>query len=474
MNHLNEKKCLTHIDKMTQQPQMVDVSEKKITKRSATARCVLFLDTLVMSNLTGGRGPQMELISSKGPVFATAIIAGTLGVKKTPELIPFCHALPIENIKFTIKPLDDLRIEIICLVQTNSKTGVEMEALTGVHVAALTIHDMCKSLNPHIKVEEIKVVEKSGGKSDLQQNSKIFSTPKLRGLILAGGKSQRMGMDKALINYHQHPDPKNQGEKINQVQFLKEVFKKLGIESFLSLSRSRSSHLESQDLFSDDEIIWDVENSRGPIGGIIAAMNKFPDSAWFVVACDLPFINETHFQKLLSQRDPSKQVTCYFETIEKRFEPLFSIYEPSLKSKINSHIKEGFHCPQKLLQDEFLEGLLKKIDVSSENLRDGDYFLFNANTPLEKKYASDKLKKIPIKLKYFAHLRELSQKDEEDYFVTENKINLATIYNEMKEKYHFKYDENVMKYAVNDDFVNQHIILKEGDQLIFIPPVAGG
>lgn len=151
---------LTHIDKENR-PQMVDVSQKVETFREAIATGIIHVGKAIMSELTNG-----DIQSKKGPVFATAIIAGTMGVKKASELIPFCHPLIIEKIKIDIFPLDDERIKVECLVGCFGKTGVEMEALTGVHVSSLTIHDMCKAMSPDIRIEDISLQKKTGGKSD--------------------------------------------------------------------------------------------------------------------------------------------------------------------------------------------------------------------------------------------------------------------------------------------------------------------
>jgi cyclic pyranopterin phosphate synthase len=153
---------LTHLD-IDNRPQMVDVSDKKETEREATACGVVKLGEKIMQELTGG-----EIQSKKGPVFATAIIAGTMAVKKCHELIPFCHPIMLEKIKINIQPLDHERLEIKCTVGCKGKTGVEMEALTGVHVAALTIHDMCKAMSPAIAVENIHLQKKTGGKADYE------------------------------------------------------------------------------------------------------------------------------------------------------------------------------------------------------------------------------------------------------------------------------------------------------------------
>jgi len=153
---------LSHIDEENR-PQMVDVGHKTESQREATAYGVVRVGKTIMDELSQG-----EIHSKKGPVLATAIIAGTMAVKKCHELIPFCHPLILEKIKINITPMDAERFEIFCTVGCMAKTGVEMEALTGVHVAALTIHDMCKALSPAIKVEDIHLLKKTGGKTDYE------------------------------------------------------------------------------------------------------------------------------------------------------------------------------------------------------------------------------------------------------------------------------------------------------------------
>jgi cyclic pyranopterin phosphate synthase len=108
-----------------------------------------------------------EIESKKGPVLTTAIIAGTQAVKKTHELIPFCHPLSINGCDISIVFNKDSDLVITCIVNIDGKTGVEMEALTGVSVASLTIYDMCKSISHGIVISDIRLLEKSGGKSDI-------------------------------------------------------------------------------------------------------------------------------------------------------------------------------------------------------------------------------------------------------------------------------------------------------------------
>ena len=139
---------------------MVNVTTKKVTQRSATAETIVVLTEEIMNGLSAG-----ELTSKKGPVFQTAIIAGTMAAKKTGDLIPLCHPIGLESCEFDIK-VNDLEVHIRCTAKLEAKTGVEMEALTGASIAALTIYDMCKALSHHIIIKETRLISKTGGKKD--------------------------------------------------------------------------------------------------------------------------------------------------------------------------------------------------------------------------------------------------------------------------------------------------------------------
>jgi cyclic pyranopterin phosphate synthase len=141
---------------------MVDVSDKVATKRQAHARTIIDLPAEVVAELNGD-----EITTRKGPVFATAIIAGVMAAKKTHELIPFCHPLGLENCKITIEVAGQRAI-IDCRCKVHHKTGVEMEALTGASVAALTVYDMCKAVSHDIVIRETRLMAKTGGKKDFQ------------------------------------------------------------------------------------------------------------------------------------------------------------------------------------------------------------------------------------------------------------------------------------------------------------------
>jgi len=148
----------THLD-ADHRPAMVDVSDKAATKRSATAEARVKFPAAVAAALRAN-----GLRSPKGPVFDTAIVAGVMGAKRTHELIPFCHPLGIENCHIAIDLEDDTAI-IRCTVTVHHKTGVEMEALTGASIAALTVYDMCKALSHRIVIGDVRLLAKEGGKS---------------------------------------------------------------------------------------------------------------------------------------------------------------------------------------------------------------------------------------------------------------------------------------------------------------------
>jgi cyclic pyranopterin phosphate synthase len=145
-------------------PTMVDVSIKKISQRVAVAFSKVKLNEAIVNQLQ-----QDEIHTKKGPVFQTAILAGIMGSKKTSELIPLCHPIGLDNCSVEIKVNSKKEVEIYCTAKVNGKTGVEMEALTGASIAALTIYDMCKGFSHDIEIVETKLLKKTGGKSDYEK-----------------------------------------------------------------------------------------------------------------------------------------------------------------------------------------------------------------------------------------------------------------------------------------------------------------
>ena len=149
---------LTHFDE-NGNAVMVDVSGKNVTFRTAAAAGSIRVGDEIMAAVTEGT-------VKKGDVLGVARVAGIMGVKKTSELIPMCHPLPIQKCSIDYElDTENSVIRVICTVKTEGRTGVEMEALTGVQVTLLTIYDMCKAIDKHMVMSDIRLLEKTGGKS---------------------------------------------------------------------------------------------------------------------------------------------------------------------------------------------------------------------------------------------------------------------------------------------------------------------
>jgi cyclic pyranopterin monophosphate synthase len=157
-------KEFTHLDAQNN-PNMVDVSEKKITKRTARAQATVVLNDEILRHFTDD-----DIKTKKGSVFQIAVIAGIMAAKKTGDLIPLCHPLGLENCHVSINLNEKKEVIVECIASLTSKTGVEMEALTGATVAALTIYDMCKAFSHDIEIRSVKLMEKTGGKRDFKRD----------------------------------------------------------------------------------------------------------------------------------------------------------------------------------------------------------------------------------------------------------------------------------------------------------------
>ena len=154
---------LSHVNE-SGDPAMVDVSDKKLSVRVAVAESRVELGQEIISLLQNS-----EIHTKKGPVFQTAIIAGTMAAKKTPELIPFCHPVGLDDCKIDIQ-VEGVQAVVTCTTKVTAKTGIEMEAITGASVAAITIYDMCKAMSHHIEILQTRLISKSGGKKDFKRD----------------------------------------------------------------------------------------------------------------------------------------------------------------------------------------------------------------------------------------------------------------------------------------------------------------
>ncbi|MBS5704390.1 MAG: cyclic pyranopterin monophosphate synthase MoaC [Butyricicoccus pullicaecorum] len=148
---------LTHLDK-NGAAHMVDVGDKQTTKRTAQAQAVITMHPETLRRIAEGTMP-------KGDVFACARIAGIMAAKRTSDLIPMCHPLPIDGVEVEITPISETEVRLVSTLRCTHKTGIEMEALTAVSVAALTIYDMCKAIDRGMRIDQVLLLHKAGGKS---------------------------------------------------------------------------------------------------------------------------------------------------------------------------------------------------------------------------------------------------------------------------------------------------------------------
>lgn len=340
---------LTHIDQ-NNQPTMVDVTEKQSSIRMARAISKIQLPESLRPFFSG-----KEITLKKGPVFQTAIIAGTMAVKRTHEMIPFCHQIPVEGCKFEIKMNEALEVTITCQVKTSFKTGVEMEALHGATVAALTVYDMCKAVSHDMVLKETRLLQKTGGKHTLLDRP-------VYGLILTGGKSSRMGEPKALIHYH--------GKA--HALYMHEVLDKFCDKVFLSAQAGQWQGTELQAL----PVIADKYEQGGPMAGILAAFEAHPDVNWIIAACDLVHFNHKTVEKLLANFDELAVATCYKNSEAGFPEALCGLYTPQARQVFLDAYKSDVKCPVKVLRN----GRVNLID------QEAGINLANVNTQAERQH----------------------------------------------------------------------------------------
>ncbi len=230
--------------------------------------------------------------------------------------------------------------------------------------AEMVIYDWLKSaIQNH---DEIPVYV-LGNEDELSLTiSENCATPTLKALILAGGESQRMGEEKAMISYHKAP----------QKYHLYSIFKKMGVEPFISVRKSGEE--------SNINVIEDKFFGIGPYGAILSAFQTDPNAAWLVMACDLPLINETEIKFLINNRNQNKLATACFNSETNFPDPLFTIWEPCAYLQLLSYLSLGYSCPRKVLINSNIELL---------NLPNSGV-LKNANTPSEKQEAAQTIRQL--------------------------------------------------------------------------------
>jgi molybdopterin-guanine dinucleotide biosynthesis protein A len=279
-------------------------------------------------------------------------------------------------------------------------------------------------------------------------------TAPLFGLVLAGGRSSRMGSDKAALEYHGRA----------QLARAHDLLERLVARTFVSVRPDQTG----EPLRARFAQIVDGGDLQGPVAGISAAQQAHPEAAWLVLACDLPWLDVGTLQHLIARRDPSRVATAFRSVRDGLPEPLCAIYEPAAAPALQAFLATGRNCPRKLLltSDTLL---LDQPDTRA---------LDNVNTPQELAAAlaagggSSTANTHELRVQYFALLRE--QAGRRDETVTTRASTPRELFSELTARHRFTLSPDHLKVAVNAEFADWSRPLNAGDTVVFIPPVAGG
>jgi molybdopterin-guanine dinucleotide biosynthesis protein A len=281
-------------------------------------------------------------------------------------------------------------------------------------------------------------------------------TEALNGLVLTGGRSRRMQTDKAALEYDGQP----------QLARALALLEPLVANTFISV---RADQLHDPQR-SGHPCIVDQLPEAGPIGGILAALHAHPQAAWLVLACDLPFLDAATLQQLIAARDPRRLATAFRSSHDGKPEPLCAIYEPASLSAIEAWVASGQDCPR---------GFLAQAQVALLTLRT-PRALDNINTAAEYGVALDLLREVgqkhgtprEVHVQYFALLREQAGRSGEK--VSTRARDARELYEELRMARGLKLRPEQLRVAINEEFADWSRTLAEGDDVVFLPPVAGG
>lgn len=278
-------------------------------------------------------------------------------------------------------------------------------------------------------------------------------TAPLHALVLAGGRSTRMKRDKAALEYLGRP----------QLEQAFALAREVAAEAFVGVRADQ----RDDPLRSRFPLLADAPGLAGPIAGIRAAQQHAPDVAWLVLACDLPFLGATALRGLVAARDPSRDATAYRSAHDGLPEPLCAIYEPRSAAKLATFVASGRDCPRKfLLNADTL--LIEPHDARAlDNVNSTEEY-FRAMQDLHPGDATER----EIRVQYFAILREQARRSDET--LRTRARTPSELYAELAARHRFTLPASQLRVAVNGEFGDWQQPLAERDELVFIPPVAGG
>ena len=289
----------------------------------------------------------------------------------------------------------------------------------------------------------------------------------LYGLVLAGGRSRRMGRDKAALDYHGRP----------QVEVVRDLLTPRCARVFLSVRAGDAEAYASRGI----ACIEDAVEDRGPAGGLWSAMRAFPEAAWLVVACDLPFLRAEVLDRLIAARGPDDEALAYASAEDGLPEPVCAIYEPAFRPRLEAFVCDDLWCPRKMLI---------RTGARLLTLEHGNP-LANVNRPEEYEAARQALavatdaKEVAakplagsatcgakVRLRYYAALREQAGSEQESLETTASTF--LDLYQELAARHGFRLPPDRIRVAADGQFVSMADRIPDGAEIVFIPPVAGG
>jgi molybdopterin-guanine dinucleotide biosynthesis protein A len=287
-----------------------------------------------------------------------------------------------------------------------------------------------------------------------------MSAPELYGLVLTGGRSRRMQRDKAGLEY---------AGKSQLVRAM-ELLTPLVTRCFVSV---RAEQLHDPQRAAYDTIA-DVKPDLGPISGIHAALHAYPDHAWLILACDLPFLDRATLQYLIAHRASTRIATAYRSSFDAQPEPLCAIFEPRSLQVIEQSLVQGQQCPRALLSRTEVELLDLPNPRALDNINTGEEYaaaLATLGAPSAASAASPGALR-RLRVRYFAVLREQAGRSTEE--LETQATTPRELYEELRRRRGLTLAPEFLRVAVNDEFGDWRSLLADGDTVVFLPPVAGG
>jgi molybdopterin-guanine dinucleotide biosynthesis protein A len=283
-----------------------------------------------------------------------------------------------------------------------------------------------------------------------------MNVPRIHGLVLAGGRSSRMKRDKAAIEFRA-------GE--TQLDAAMKLLEGRVARAYVSVRRDQ----QDDPARARYTRIVDRGDIEGPIAGISAAFASYPDAAWLVLACDLPFLDAHTLDTLLLARDPGFDATAFRSAHDGLPEPLCAIYEPGARAALNAQVAAGRNCPRKFLINAHTQLIDQPNPRALDNVNTVDEYerAMAALTPARPSSSARE-----IRVQYYALLREQAGRSDETLVTAAN--NPLELYAELRARYPFTLPAEMLRVAINSEFGEWSRPLEAGDAVVFIPPVAGG